>query len=136
MSASSSALTKRKRTREIRTSEPLPEEQADLVVPRQEVDDEHAHDVRDEVDRANIRAAVGDARRNLYASVDRHDLDEAVDAAKEGRVQVREAERGDDDLALVRETVGYVVERREEREEPRLGVGERLVEPESGWKLD
>ena len=52
----------------------------------------------------------------------------AVDAAEEGGLERGEAEAGDNDGALVREGVGDVVERGEEREDPGLGVGERLVE--------
>ena len=110
------------------TSEVLAREQTRLVAPREEVHKQDAHQVREEVDRADDRAPVREARGEAHPSEDRDDLDDTVDAAEERRLQVREAEGGDDERALVRERVGHVVERGEEREEPGLRVRERLVE--------
>lgn len=117
------------------TSEPLPEEQPNLVLPWQEVDQEHAQDVREEVDRPDVRTGVRVARREAYTREDRDDLNETVDATKERRLQVREPERGHDDLPLVRQAVRNIVEGREEREEPRLRVQKRLVEPEEEGEM-
>ena len=92
-------------------------------------DEEHAEEVGEEVHRADVRARVLESRSEVHARVDRHDLDHAVNAAKKGRLEVREPEAGDDDRLLVRETVRNVVERGEEREEPRLRISESFIEP-------
>ena len=112
-----------------RTRRPLREQQPDLIAPRQEVDEQHADEVRDEPDRADDRARIRHARRDGDADPDRHDLDHAVDAPEQRRLQRREPERGHDALPLVRERVRDVVDRAEEREQPRLRVQQRLAEP-------
>ena len=58
----------------------------------------------------------------MHSSIDSGNLDKPVHAAEERGLEVGEAERGDDDGALVGETVGDVVHGGEEGEEPGFGV--------------
>ncbi len=97
-------------------SEPLPEEQPDLVLPGQKIDQENAEEIRDEVDRPDIGATVRIPCGELHPCINGDDLNSAVDAAKERGLEVRKAERGDDNLPLVRQAVWDVVEGGEERE--------------------
>ena len=110
------------------TCEPLPEQQTNLVLPREQIDEHDTEHGREEVDDAHVRTRVGDTRREVHAREDRRDLDEAVHHREQRRLQRREPEVRDDELLLVRERVGHVVERGEEREEPRLRVRQRLDE--------
>ena len=65
----------------------------------------------------------------MNASVDSDDLNETVYASKQGSLEIAETEGRDDDLALIGETVGYVVECGVEGEEPGFGIVYRFPEP-------
>ena len=69
----------------------------------------------------------------MYTREDRDDLNGAVDTAEERGLECGEAEGGDDDLALVGERVGDVVEEGEERKEIGFGIGEGFDHSEMAW---
>lgn len=64
----------------------------------------------------------------MYARPDGDNLNSAVDAPQQRRLQIGEAERRDDELSLVRQAVRDVVKRGEEREQPCLRIQESFVE--------
>jgi len=81
----------------------LRKEQSDFITPWQEVNQEHANDVRYEVDKANIGAAVWYSGGESYASPDGHNLNDTIDTTKQCCLQRRKPKRGNDDLTLVRQ---------------------------------
>lgn len=91
-------------------------------MPRKKVDQENAHDVRDEVDAPDVCTRVRVVSSDPRAGEDGDNLDDTVNAAEQGRLQVGEAESCDNELLLVGEGVRYVVEGREECEKPGLWV--------------
>ena len=119
--ASSSKRCSRKDSRQ-RTSEPLPEQKSNPVVPWEEIDQEDAENVRDEVDAADIRAGVRVVGGDTRACEDGNDLNDTVNATQQSRLKVAETEASDDELLLVGKRVGDVVEGREESEEPSLRI--------------
>ena len=60
-------------------------------------------------------------RGEVHANEGRRGLDESVGALEESLLEVREAKGGDDGIALVREAVADIIDRREERDEPGRG---------------
>ena len=66
---------------------------------------------------------------------DRNDFDGTIHTTKQSGFKSSEAEGGDDDLALVGETVGDVVDGGEEGEEPGFRVGQCLDTPVRGHQL-
>lgn len=54
------------------------------MLPREEVDEEHAEDVREEIDEPDVCAAVGDFGSEGDACPDRDDFDKSVYASEEG----------------------------------------------------
>ena len=119
--ASSSKSCSKRNSRQ-RTSEPLPEQKSNPVVPWEEIDQEDAENVRDEVDAADIRAGVRVVGGDTRPREDGDDLDNTVNATQQSRLKVAETEASDDELLLVGERVGNVVKGREESEEPGLGI--------------
>jgi hypothetical protein len=113
----------------ILTCEPLPHQQSNLVVPRDQVDHQRAHDARHEPARAHIRARVLQVRREADPKPDGDDLDRAICTSEQGRLEGREPEGGDDDLALVEQARRDVEDRCEEGKEPGLGVVYGFQEP-------
>ena len=112
-----------------RTSQPLSKQEPDLVLPGQQVDQQDTKNVGQEVDHADVCTCIFQLCGEQYTCPDRNDFDGTIHATKQSGFKGSEAEGGDDDLALVRERVRDVVDRAEEREEPRLGVGKGLTEP-------
>lgn len=71
----------------------------------------------------------------MHTREDRDDLDDAADHREQRRLKAREAKRRHDDLLLVRQAVRHVIQCGEEREEPRLRVEKRLIEPDATLRV-
>lgn len=105
------------------------EKQTNFVGPWKEIDQQHTDYVRNEPGCADVGASVLEVRRYSHADPDGDNFDHSIDTTEKRSLEVRKAERGHDDGALVRQTVWNVVDSGEQREEPRLGICESFVEP-------
>jgi hypothetical protein len=113
------------------TCYPDGEQQADLVLPREHIDENSAEDIRYEIDGANPCTGILIARSQVYASSNGNDLDRTINTCKQCSLQVSEPKRRDDDLPLVRQAIRDVVQSGEEGEEPGLRVSKSLNHPGS-----
>ena len=111
-----------------RTSQPLSKQEPDLVLPGQQVDQQDAKNVGQEVNHADICTCIFQLSGEQDTCPDRNDFDGTIHTPKQSSFEGSEAEGGDDDLALVGETVGDVVDGGEEGEEPGFGIVDGLPE--------
>ena len=110
-------------------NEPDSKEQPNLIAPRQKLDHQHPDNARDKVYHADIGTGIRQPGCECHARKDSDYLNEPIDASKQRRLERGKTKGCDDNLALVRERVGHVVQRGKERKEPCLGVHERFNHP-------
>lgn len=111
-----------------RTSQPLSEQEANLVLPGQQIDQQDAKDVGQEVYHADVCTRVFQLGSEQDTCPDRNNFDDTIHTAEQGGLEGGEAEGGDNDLALVGETVRDIVDGGEEGEKPGFGIVDGLPE--------